>query len=150
MQHMDPSISMSATLLGGMRLDQSNLSNMEKNLVLTSTCNDMSFDTWAKALVDQHWDTHSSHRGGHGDGHADRAAPRAKGWQKGSGWNSHPKAYVAAADEGEYDDGYYYEEEYSVDDFYLATGRDSSQACHDDYSYDLRCNSCRAEAFAHG
>ena len=90
---------------------------MEKNLVLTSTCNDMSFDTLAKALLDQHWDTHNHSRGGNHDGNADRA-PRGKGWSKGSTF-SYPRAYVAAADEGEYDgDEYYYESECQVDDYF--------------------------------
>ncbi len=61
---MDSSISMSSTLLGGMLLDQCNLTHMEKNLVLTSTCNDMKFETIAKALFDQHWDSHNHPRAG--------------------------------------------------------------------------------------
>ena len=112
LREMDSSIQMSNTLLGGMLLDLSGLTHMEENLVLTSTCNDMAFDTIAKTLLDQHWDSHNHPRsGGHRDG--DDRPPRPGKWGgKGSGHYSYPKAYIATGGEAEEEDAYYEEEDY--------------------------------------
>lgn len=51
---LDPKIGLSETLLGELRLEQSGLSHTERMMVMTSTNNDLDFDTIATALVKQH------------------------------------------------------------------------------------------------
>ena len=60
LKELDKSISMSPNFLGGMLLVQAGLSTMEKNMFFTSTHNTYELDMIAQALLDQHWDLHTS------------------------------------------------------------------------------------------
>ena len=90
---LDPTIEISEEVRGELMLDASNLSNIEKLLVLSSAGNDNKFESLAKAMMDHHALIHLDEKG------------EKKPWKqphKGRGWKSQEKreyerkAYVAA------------------------------------------------------
>ena len=54
LKQFDPKLEIPNTLRGELLLDHANLTQSEKLMILTSTFNDLEFDTVAEALVKQH------------------------------------------------------------------------------------------------
>ena len=88
MKQLDPKLEILNTLRGELLLDHANLTQSEKLMIMTSTFNNLEFDTIAEALVKQHALAHSlkspdtQHKKGKG----------GKGWTRsyygaGEDWN---------------------------------------------------------------
>ena len=63
MKTLDPTIEISEEVRGELMLDASNLSKIEKLLVLTSAGNDNKFEVLAKAMMDHHALIHLDEKG---------------------------------------------------------------------------------------
>ena len=59
MKKLDPKLEIPTTLRGDLLLDHANLTQSEKLMIMTSTRNNLEFDTVAEALVRQHALPHS-------------------------------------------------------------------------------------------
>ena len=81
---LDPTIELSTTILGDLMLDCSNMGEVEKLMVLTSTGNDRSFDKIAVAMMEQHAKIHLKDRADKHSAPKDRHPPFKKVWMRGA------------------------------------------------------------------
>ena len=118
LKKMDPSISLSDSILGDLMLESAGLTEDQQKMVLTSTGNCRDFEKIAEALVDQYPTMHMNERGGkhHDDQKNYQGGKGRKG--KGKPWKSYAHLAEEQNDSQEESSQDHEEDEEDDDDWY--------------------------------